>query len=514
VFRGLFASIHGNISTAFAIIALPVAGSVGAVVDYSRAYEQHTVAQEALERTARIANRLAIVGPAEEVAARAAELYRVNLGGRLDGLAPVSVAVSGDSVTLSTRLSVPTYFLGLFGMDEIDFDMSARSVASDLAYEVALVLDNSGSMAGSRIAALKKAAGNLTSRLFAATARSALPDPVKIAVVPFAASVNVGPHNAYAAWLDSGARSPRHLADFEAGTTATDGNRLSLFKELQGVAWAGCVEARPAPYDSDDAAPDEKTPATLFVPMFAPDEPDLPGFDNSCIADSSANCDGADRRATTEIRAAAAQARLCKYKGSGELPVGHNNGTVVGPNLNCTSKALMPLSTSRIDILSKIGALGANGMTNIHAGIIWGWRALSPTPPFTEGRAYDARDNRKILIVMTDGENTYDSQSNFNKSTYGAFGYVAKGYLGATSAENAAVVERMNVKTAEACGNVKAAGILVYTVAFQVSDPATLDLLRNCASATEMAYRSNSNGDLIATFQAIAADISTLRLPE
>ena len=41
---------------------------------------------------------------------------------------------------------------------------------------------------------------------------------------------------------------------------------------------------------------------------------------------------------------------------------------------------------------------------------MWGWRVLSPTAPFTEGRAYTANDNKKILVLMTDGENTYYPQ--------------------------------------------------------------------------------------------------------
>ncbi len=40
----------------------------------------------------------------------------------------------------------------------------------------------------------------------------------------------------------------------------------------QFATWQGCVEARPVPYNNDDATPDSGNPATLFVPMFAPDE--------------------------------------------------------------------------------------------------------------------------------------------------------------------------------------------------------------------------------------------------
>src|SRR5690606_11929671 len=37
-------------------------------------------------------------------------------------------------------------------------------------------------------------------------------------------------------------------------------------------SWAGCVEQRPSPYDVNDTPATPSNPATLFVPMFAPDQ--------------------------------------------------------------------------------------------------------------------------------------------------------------------------------------------------------------------------------------------------
>ena len=44
------------------------------------------------------------------------------------------------------------------------------------------------------------------------------------------------------------------------------------FTTSQYASWQGCVEARPYPYNTDDTTPTASTPATLYVPMFAPDE--------------------------------------------------------------------------------------------------------------------------------------------------------------------------------------------------------------------------------------------------
>ena len=114
---------------------------------------------------------------------------------------------------------------------------------------------------------------------------------------------------------------------------------------------------------------------------------------------------------------------------------------------------------------------------------------------------------------MTDGQNTYNTYNTYNKSMYGAFGYVGKGHLGTTSSSNRTVNEKMNERTLEACANVKGTGsILVYTIAFQVNDRDTLDMLSQCASRPEMAFLSDSDSELVATFKQIAQEISLLRL--
>lgn len=54
---------------------------------------------------------------------------------------------------------------------------------------------------------------------------------------------------------------------------------------------------------------------------------------------------------------------------------------------------------------SAINALVADGNTVIPAGLLWGWRVLSPTVPFTQGAPYDDEKWIKALVLLTDGEN-------------------------------------------------------------------------------------------------------------
>ncbi len=472
------------------------------------------------------ANRLVGLEPESTVKAEASAFFQANIAGK--GIAEIKPVIDIDSgtVDISADVLTKTYFLGLVGINEQEQHLRARSVAGAATYEVVMVLDNSGSMAGSKIASLEQAAKDLTKALFEVNASNPKPDPVKIGVVPFAAAVNVGSQYDDASWMDTDAEAPYHSENFDEPTS-----RFDLFDALEDVTWQGCVEARPHPYDVEDIAPAKATPATMFVPMFAPDESDENYFSNNYLADDGGSCEfaedggrghgrrrhggrggGANGTKISDLSDAERQALTCKYDGV-NLSGTHHNGVDRGPNYNCTANPLQPLSTSRSRVEATLGLMKADGMTNIHDGIMWGWRLLSPGKPFTQGRPYGEEDNRKILIVMTDGENTYTSYNNFNKSMYGAFGYIGKDHLDTTSTSNGTVVGKMDDRTEEACNNVKATGdITVYTVAFKVSSQSTREMLERCASRSDMAFRSDSNSDLVDTFGQIAKEISLLRL--
>ena len=61
----------------------------------------------------------------------------------------------------------------------------------------------------------------------------------------------------------------------------------------------------------------------------------------------------------------------------------------------------------------------------------WGWRVLSSGAPFTDGRNESEKGNDKVVIVLTDGANTYTRLARRhdaagNKSTYAAYGYAGQ----------------------------------------------------------------------------------------
>ena len=72
----------------------------------------------------------------------------------------------------------------------------------------------------------------------------------------------------------------------------------------------------------------------------------------------------------------------------------------------------------------------------------------------------------------------------------------------------------MDQRTAQTCANIKAAGIVVYTVAFQIpgDEAAALTLLSNCASDKDKYFAPDTEAKLQAAFSQIGTAISELRL--
>ena len=561
---------RANVAMMFGLVAVPLVAATGAAIDYSRAYERRMVVQDALDSAALAANRLIGLATEEEIYAEAIAFFNANTEGRLDSTLEVAMVIDGGSVELTTELPVATSFLGIVGVDNINFDLRSLTLAGAATYEVVLVLDNSGSMGGSKISTLKSASLDLINSLFTLNSSNPQPDPVKMGIVPFAASVNVGPGFDNASWMDTTGLSPaaglNHDWDDDIPNSTTFQNRFDLYDSMDYVDWLGCVEARPYPNDVNDATPTSAAPLTLFQPMFAPDEPDTnesgidDDYDNHYLNDEGGSCqtagpqDGGSGGGSCDHLSGWAyvmciwfgvgalpgddlppgadwcdedsadferckQERVCKYDGVNMLSL---SGYDEGPNLNCSTQPLTALTTSQATLTAQINAMSTGGNTNIEEGIMWGWRLLSESSPFVEGRAYGDDGNHKIMIVMTDGANTYNDQNTINQSEYMAFNYTYHEdagedvYLDVDEANPSSgdIEDAMNARTIEACGNLHGTEITVYTIAFQMDDPDSQSILLGCASDENKAYSAENNAELIAVFQLIAQDIATLRIAE
>jgi len=362
--------------------------------------------------------------------------------------------------------------------------------------EVALVFDNTGSMGSqSRLSTLKVAANDFVEILFGPRNEA---DALKVAVVPFSQFVNVGPDKANAGWLDTEGRNPLSRVNFQSTTSADPSHNWEAWQTLRNRSWPGCVESRAGVMSVNDASPNIVDPNTLFVPAFAPDEPNLSGYYNSYLDDR-----------TTSSNHRTRQEFARKYRNM------NVSGTSRGPENGCNIQPIQELTNQKAPVLSTINNMRADGYTHVAEGVGWGLRVLSPGEPFTEGVSYDNKDITKAMVLLTDGENTFDTNglsSNINGSTYTAYGYLKEARLG--SANYWTAVSEQDNLLRDACNNVKNAEIVVYSFAYNVSSATQRNLIKSCASSPEKYFDPPSNAALVKNFQMVADELRRLHLSQ
>ena len=490
---------RGNVAMMFALALIPVLLAVGAAIDYNRASRNRAQVQNALDAAALAVGAMPASTSQSDLEARGTAFFDANFtapSGVTYGA--LQIIRAGNTITLNLPASVDTSFMGLVGINDMSFNLDTEIILGGGTLEVALVLDNSGSMSGSKLSALQDAAGTLVDTMFQNAAPGT--DDLKFSLVPFATFVDVGTVYAGVSWMDTQGLSPVHSENFSAPA-----NRFDLYNNIANVQWEGCVEARPYPHDVSDTPPNAANPETLFVPSFAPDHPDTGGpswkYPNRYLADATGG--------STLVR----QENIGKYyPGVAAIPGYYGTTYNIGPAFLCNQRELLPLTETQATIQTGINSMMARGSTNIIEGLAWGWRTLSPGEPFTEGRVYTDNNNQKVLILLTDGQNMLSPVSSINKSLYSAYGFVKDGRVGTTSSSQSQQNSMMNARTAETCENVKASGIKIYTITFDLTHQATLDLMRDCATSAAHYFNSPNASDLDDIFGQIAAELVELRI--
>lgn len=643
----------GNFSMITALMLGPLLACLTIAVDYSELSRHRSILQSALDATATAAAWEFTNGtPAEDVKTYATDYFKSNLGGLDPQMTSFNIDLpkqdddDQSKITTEATLCYNPYFyssalvaLGderdgsrLCVKDKVQTIVQLKSTA-----EIALVLDNSGSMCFSassaryrscdsntskqRLTYLKDAAKDLVT-ILSAEARKVkqVTDPMQFALVPFAGTVNIGPDKDDEPWMDQNGLSPIHHENFdwsvpvgtnrniqkdsegiykkvgigwglEEGETVT---RFTLYKDMKKqkreivrtreyvctryrkngscrsgywdytddevlhppfkyASWQGCVEMRPYPMNVNDTAPTSGDPASLYVPMFAPDEPgdvwDENPFDNQGVPSSNTYNNWWNDTSPSD-NGLTRQKKANKYYkinlGNDEKPAEDGEG----PNQGCTTMPITPLvdttkTPGENSIKAAIDSMRAEGATNVTQGIAWGWRVLSSKAPFTEGRDDSTRGNEKIMIVLTDGANTYYTPQSLgrqdpagNGSTYSSYGYTSRATPGYSKARifqgastsgslnNDTYGAAMNQHMAESCKLAKRGGVTIFTIALDLaydsstgtgSDAAMAEALKDCASPSKLDKDRklfwNSRGeDLDDTFKAIADELSNLRI--
>ena len=420
----------------------------------------------------------------------------------------VTVDLSEDGVVkIDASGRVATKFAKLIGFSSIDINASAVAAQSVRRPEIAFVLDVSGSMRAfmgvdRRINVLKQS----TKTLIDTVNKNAVPSsPPAYAIVPFNMNVNVG----------------------AANTSFVTESTHALFA---GTSWAGCVLERAGAGANSDAynqfssGADGKWHAYIWPPD--------PNSGGSCSNRSDGTNSG--------------------YLSVVTNPIGVYKAQTAGPNYNCVRHAITPLEEDPSAVKSAIDKLTAesNMGTIIAPGVAWGMRVLSESEPFTQGEP-ESKKVRKIIVVLTDGEQTTEAEygtrptcnaatnsvtpfefdpQNFGLAgkkltTYGARDeFSAYGFIrdsdpfGSNPASWSDVADDLYKVSMEACDNAKAYGTLgieIFSIAVSADagpGTKTYDLLKNCASDEAHFFYAADSKALETAFQKIADEIVSVHL--
>jgi Flp pilus assembly protein TadG len=498
----------GNFAIIFALSMLPFVMVGGMGIDYGINVAVRQKAQNAVDATVLTLAKLSTTVSDQDLQSKADTQVRALLSdGRLrDGI--VTAKRDGDTIRVEIVGNTRTPITSIAGFRQLPIDVTAVARRGSGNLEVALVLDNTGSMKGTKLANLKSAATSLAESMFKEV-DPAKPNSLKMAVVPFSMTVNVGAGYANAAFMDVDAKSSIHKEIFAVKDATA--NRFSLFGKMK-VAWAGCVETRPTPYDVQEQPPTSATPDTLYVPFFAPDESDNDGSAvNDYMSDYPSTVPSRSQSSNDRTR----QGQVAKYGSNKVLPAASSTqsgtGYHYGPNSGCELQPLTRLTTTKATVTDAITAMTVLGDTNIATGLMWGWHVLSPNAPFSDGAPYTDEKTRKYVVLMTDGQNQSAPSSSDNQSYYSGIGFIWNNRIGTTSSDNATRTKYMDARTAQLCTNMKSAGIQIFTVRVEVTD-GTSDMLRNCATSPDMFYDVKNSSALNDVFASIGSQINELRI--
>ena len=160
---------------------------------------------------------------------------------------------------------------------------------------------------------------------------------------------------------------------------------------------------------------------------------------------------------------------------------------------NACPAQLLPLTTDFASAKSKVDELTPNGGTNQPIGIAWGWQSLTQGAPLNAPPEDANYTYKRVLIVMSDGLNTQDRWPSYGN---GQVQY------------NGAIDARQRIQ----CDNIKADGVIIYTMHVNTNGDPTSTVLQYCASGSDKFSTVTSSSQIATAFTAIGTSLSKLRV--
>ena len=445
---------RGVTAVAFAITFAVLAPMSLGIFDVYTMTEQHGKLQDALDAATLYAARSNAFTTADvnTVGQKAltANLQLIS-GASLQSSSFTLVSNNGDTKVVATAaVTLPAYAPMEFSHQPVTVNSEVTRPGNNL--EVAMVLDNTGSMSGSPMTSLQSAANQLIDLVVSDTQT---PYYSKLAIVPYSNSVNAGTYVNTVRGAATTAPSPMAAPCIDAvgctkiKFTAYSGGGHPTFNV------SNCVSERIGAHAFDDVSYATANVGWVYPPT-----------------DGNNNCIGAAIQPLTS-----------------DKPTLHNEiGTLTAAG-------------------STAGHIGvAWGWYMISPN----WASLFPTA--SQGAAYGTPHTIKAVVLMTDGA----FNTTYCKGVISGPSSASDGSAGAATDMAACASPNSDsfTQAQNLCNAMKADNIVIYTVAFLHggADPQAQAILANCATDAAHAYVPTDGTSLTVAFQSIAADLNKLRI--
>ncbi|WP_424981989.1 hypothetical protein [Maritalea sp. S77] len=318
----LLKRFHRDESGAFAVIfgvmAIVLIATGGSVVDFVAIQQNRSTAQISMDAAVLALQPKIHTQTKAEIKAAAAKLLNEGIGnsGVSVNMLDPEIDKEEGRLLLQARISRSTFFVKFVGIDKMEALIEAEATRARNRLEVAMVLDNSGSMGGTKIERLREAAVLAVDII---SEYKDFPNKVYFGLVPFTDMIKVNPAYRNSNWIDKDGRSSISWDNFDDDDDSTTGHditkasqrlsRFDLFDAMSDVTWAGCVEARPhnpsLPFaerlDVFDKAPTPSDGDSYIVPLFQPDTPDGTSYRFNYLDDSPSSCPSAGSTGECEV---------------------------------------------------------------------------------------------------------------------------------------------------------------------------------------------------------------------
>ncbi len=407
--RSYAADESGAAMVFLAATVVVLVGAAGLAFDAGRGYMVNARLSQAVDAAALAGGRSLTIGGGGDYAAQITKYFDANFPPGYMGAdvsePDITVNTSGDQITVVATASIPTTLMRVLSVQNVEVSASATVNRTIKGLEVAMVLDNSGSMKGGKLGDLKASSKLLLDILYG---ENDSVEDLYVALVPFTARTNV-----------TGFPSVHPVSPLDPDYV--------------------CLAPRAAPHHTNDTSP--------------------------------------------------AEALFSHYSGPFAPPSSEYRSRI------CPKAPVLPLVESKSAVKSAVDSMTAKGCTRYDIGSVWGWRTLSPNwRTYWENNVlpldYGHQQMSKAIIIMTDGANTPDCAGD-----------------PLTKAQTETMFDQQ-------CQAMKNEGVIIYTITFQLNDPDTNNLFRDCASGAERYFKSPSGEELELAFTTIANDLSTLRLTQ